>query len=144
MQQTYNGYTGPIVATAVLPDQRILSVSIDGTVKVWPADGGAQGIALRRHSMQVSAIAFSPDGRWPASGSLAGIVETGNLKLWNARTNEFLREFPGHHGKIQSLAFSPYLASGKVRQSPWRHGPGAARSAPMVIGWRPSLPTAPR
>ena len=107
LQQTFKGHTGAIAAVAFLPNEQILSVSIDGTMKLWPDYGGVEASVLKRHSMQVSAIAFSPDGRWLASGSLAGYSEKANVKLWNAMTGSFVRQFAGHNGAIQALAFSP-------------------------------------
>jgi WD40 repeat protein len=105
--QTFKGHANWVVAVAFPSDNKIVSVSTDGTAKQWPADGGGEALVLRRHTMQVSTLAFSGNGRWLASGSLAGQQDRANVKLWDAASGQFLREFVGHNGAIQSLAFSP-------------------------------------
>src|SRR5262249_5183683 len=41
-----------------------------GEVKVWDAQTGQQALTLKGHTAPVSSVAFSPDGRRIASGSL--------------------------------------------------------------------------
>jgi WD40 repeat protein len=56
------------------------------------------------------AMAFSPNGRWLASGGAIGPVQ-----LWDVRTGSLLRTFSGHGTWVLSVAFSPdggVLASG--------------------------------
>ena len=43
--------------------------SDDGVVKLWDAATGEQRLTLRGHVGEVSALAFSPDGRRLASGA---------------------------------------------------------------------------
>ncbi|KAK1242727.1 hypothetical protein MKX08_005539 [Trichoderma sp. CBMAI-0020] len=65
---------------------------------------------LRGHSHWVRAVAFSPDGRYIASGS-----ENKVIKIWDATTGKEQQTLQGHKHAIASLAFSPdgrYLASG--------------------------------
>jgi hypothetical protein len=61
---------------------------------------------------QVRLVAFSPDGRIIASGSLDATV-----KLWDTATGKELRTLIGHTSLVSTLAFSPdgkILASGGV------------------------------
>ena len=47
-------------------------------------------------------MAFSPDGRWVASGGGDSFV-----KVWDSHAGEFVRGFRGHKGIVTSVAFSP-------------------------------------
>jgi WD40 repeat protein len=47
-------------------------------------------------------VAFSPDGRWIASGS-----EDSTVKIWNGRSGELVHTFRGHTGIVTSVAFTP-------------------------------------
>lgn len=54
------------------------------------------------HSGPVTAVAFSADGRWLASGS-----EDTTVKIWDVRSGRELRTFAGHARDVSSVAFSP-------------------------------------
>src|SRR5262245_26209757 len=54
------------------------------------------------HSSSIAALAFSPDGRFAASGSNDNAV-----KLWDVATGRELRSFKGHSKSVKSVAFSP-------------------------------------
>lgn len=54
------------------------------------------------HSGPVTAVAFSADGRWLASGS-----EDTTVKIWDVRSGRELRTFAGHARDVSSVAFNP-------------------------------------
>lgn len=54
-----------------------------------------------RYPDEVYCVAFSPDGK----GLLAGSAD-GTLKLWDVKTGEEIRSYPGHAAKVASVAFS--------------------------------------
>ena len=56
---------------------------------------------LRGHTSDVYPVAYSPDGRWIASGSWDGTV-----RLWDAATGEPCATLP-HPGVVRALAFGP-------------------------------------
>jgi WD40 repeat protein len=90
----------------------------DGTVRVWDVDPGATLPVLRGHTSYVYPVAYSPDGRWIASGGWdeagAGNGARPSLRLWDAATGERCAILP-HPGIVPSLAYGPdgrWLVSG--------------------------------
>jgi WD40 repeat protein len=67
---------------------------------------------LEGHERTVKSVAFSPDGRYLASGSVDATV-----KLWEVATAHEARTLAGHRDIVTTVAFSPdsrYLASGSI------------------------------
>jgi hypothetical protein len=62
-------HPGILTRVALSPDGRTLaSGSVDGVVKVWDTDTGAERCELPRHGRFIRALAFSPEGRLLATG----------------------------------------------------------------------------
>ena len=49
-----------------------------------------------------ASVAYSPDGKMMAIGSLEG-----KLSLWDVSTGKVIRRFMGHQDEIRGVAFSP-------------------------------------
>ena len=54
------------------------------------------------HSSSISALAFSRDGKWLASGGLDG-----SILLWNPSTGEQLQKWVNQNAQVTQLVFSP-------------------------------------
>ena len=70
-------------------------------MRVWEVGRHATLPVLRGHTSYVYPVAFSPDGRWIASGSWDGTV-----RLWDAATGEACATLP-HPGVVRTLAYGP-------------------------------------
>ncbi len=90
-----------------------------GTAALWDADSGRQiGEAGGRHPGDVTALAYSADGRRLAVGSW-GMGEPGDVEVWDAQREQVLWRQAAHEGAIPALAFSPdgaTLATGGARE----------------------------
>ena len=68
---------------------------------------------IRAHKGRVCALAYSPDGKWLASGG-----EDKKVRVWNSLTCSEQAVLKGHKGCVYALAFTPsgnHLASGGGR-----------------------------
>jgi WD40 repeat protein len=75
------------------PDGKLVAGEEWDDVFVWSIDDA--GIVARMREQQVTALAFSPDGRRLATGSLEG-----ELKMWEARTGRQLNSLTGNLGQV--------------------------------------------
>jgi WD40 repeat protein/tRNA A-37 threonylcarbamoyl transferase component Bud32 len=82
--------------------RRLVSVSEDGSVKLWNADTGELLSTFPAHRGAALAVAFCPDGRTLTSGGADG-----DVILWELPTGKQLRTLRGHGGAINSVSFSP-------------------------------------
>ncbi len=87
------------------PESELLAVTVLGYEQVVAiADSQTGNI---RHEFQhgegkVSCAAWSPDGKWLATGATDKLV-----RVWNVATGKIEHELAGHTGTIWSLAWSP-------------------------------------
>ena len=91
------------------PNNKFLAKINDWTLKVWEV-GSWQEVVILRHEDKVSSFAFSPDGKFLASGSWIRTVVVWEVGSWQKVAT--LRVFGSD---VRSVAFSPdgkFLASG--------------------------------
>jgi WD40 repeat protein len=99
--QTVELRPGGVPSLCFSPDGRHLAVALWGGqgMKIFDWDGERLGAVQRReHRLPVEAVAYSPDGKFLASGDASG------FKLWNAETLEEVRTVAT---PARQLAFAP-------------------------------------
>ena len=110
---TLRGHSDEVSGMAVSPDgKRIVSGSLDKTVKVWDATTCAELMTLRGHGRGINLVAFSPDGKRIVSGS-----KDKTIKIWDAATGAELMTLRGHDDWVGGASFRPdgrrIVSSGK-------------------------------
>ena len=94
-------FLGGTVAIAFHPTgNRLASTSLDESIFIWDLDNKQLLAELTAHDGQVTCLAYSPDGKWLATGG-----EDRTIRLWNDAGEEFgCRELDT---QPSSLTFSP-------------------------------------
>jgi len=110
--RTFEDHGDRVVAVAVFRDERMVTGSYDGMLRLWDLKTGIMLKKMEGHRSRVRALAVSPNGDWIASGD-----ESGELIAWHGQTgeprNQAIKKV--HDGWIFSLDFSrdsKTLASG--------------------------------
>jgi WD40 repeat protein/serine/threonine protein kinase len=87
---------------AFRPDGQVLA-SVGGDRYLHLRDA-ATGKPLRKmlHGGEVTAVAWSADGKWVASGG-----SSGDVKVWNAADGSLVRALTGHNHRVAAVAFTP-------------------------------------
>jgi WD40 repeat protein len=94
---------GPV---AYSPDGKTLAVGISNLIDLRDAETLDEVEPPRRlagHAGQVFVLAWSPDSKLLASGSIDDAV----VRLWNASDGRQVRQFEGHTDWIRGVVFSP-------------------------------------
>ena len=110
-----NPYRSPVIFR---PDGRHVAANrTDYTVSVWETATGNEVSVLRDHKDIITTLAYSPDGRQLATGS---IYEENEVRIWDEAKGKPLFVCKGHTNEVVLLAFSPdgkRLASGSMDQT---------------------------
>lgn len=89
----------------------LIAIGLGNTITLRSTSSYALERSFSGHSSPITSLAFSPDDRLLASGSLGD----GMIRLWNVSDGNLVKSLSGQSGGILSLAFSPdgrTLASG--------------------------------
>ena len=71
----------------------LCSASFDSTVRLWDPDSGKCLHTLEHHTQPVYSVAFSPDGRFLATGSRDKLCV-----IWDVKNGHLVRQYEGGGG----------------------------------------------
>ncbi len=92
-------HTADLIAFS--PDgSRLAVTSDDDTATIHDIDGDDRAVRLVSRGHRPLALAFSPDGRWVASGGKDCAV-----KVWDSGTGKLLQTFKSHSAQVTRLIF---------------------------------------
>jgi dipeptidyl aminopeptidase/acylaminoacyl peptidase len=69
---------------------------------VWSPKTGRRRLRLRGHAAPINDAAFSPDGRWIATGS-----EDRTIRIWDARSGRPIAALGNYGSEVAAVAFTP-------------------------------------
>jgi WD40 repeat protein len=97
------GHAGPVNLALFSPDSgSALTISNDGTARLWEIPSGRLVHILTGHTLTINAAAFSPDGRFIVTAG-----QDNTAILYETLSGKILTTMSGHTGWISSTAFSP-------------------------------------
>ena len=93
------GHKGYVMDADFSPDgEFVVSVSLDGTARIWRADGAGIPAVLRGHDRGIVDVAFSPDGTHVVTAS-----RDGTARIWRVGWTELLE----HLGRSTRACLTP-------------------------------------
>jgi WD40 repeat protein len=98
------------LSLAFSPDGSRLAGVSKNNIKAWAVDSGKEVYTLPGSTQDASAVCYSPDGQWIATGSwqdVRTLDKPGEVRVWNAATGNEAHALKEHNGgRILALAFS--------------------------------------
>ncbi|MCY2963903.1 MAG: serine/threonine protein kinase [Planctomycetota bacterium] len=100
---TLQGNGAEVKEALFSPDgTRIVTVSFDGTAKVWNADSGHEVFTLGRNGQRIKSVSLSRDG-----SRLVTLNSDGSATIWNAATGTQMESLAGSsQNGVNSVSFS--------------------------------------
>jgi WD40 repeat protein len=96
-----------VEALAYSPDSRLLASGSFQEVTLWDAYSGALWKRLNGFADRVVSLAFSPSGKWLATGGGAP-TEDGEIKVFDAASGSLVTQIKGGHSDtVFGVCFSP-------------------------------------
>src|SRR5215470_13916762 len=91
----------PLIARAMLTRRVIFLLSL-AVISAALQSCGKESATLRGHSLALASVAYSPDGKYLATGSYDRTA-----KVWDTKTNRELITLKGHQAAVEAVKFSP-------------------------------------
>lgn len=102
LRLTLHGPAKGVYSLAMSPDGKTLAAGfVDGMVKLWGLDDGAERLTLAAHQGAVNSLAFSPDGKTLFSGG------DSTARFWNLATGKEEQTALRSAGTVSRVGFSP-------------------------------------
>jgi WD40 repeat protein len=105
-----DGHSDAVMDCSFSPDgKQIVSVSVDGTLKIWDAESWEVISTLEGHQASIKGCAFNPDGSLIVFASSDGTSKfpKGVVKVWKIQTGEMLDLLEDNLGPVNGCDFSP-------------------------------------
>ncbi len=103
LERIFSSHIGSVRACAVTPDgRRVISASLDGTLKIWGLDAGRVLATWQSLAGSVNGCAVTPDGRRVVSAFF-----NGTLKVWDLDAGRVLATFQGHADEVTACVVTP-------------------------------------
>ncbi|KAF8833956.1 WD40 repeat-like protein, partial [Paxillus ammoniavirescens] len=100
---TLSGHEGEIWNMIYLPGgERIVTCSVDKTVRIWDVENGEQEGTTMEHGGRVYGLAITRDGKKVLSGG-----KDNRIRVWDVETHELIEEWEKETGNIWSITVSP-------------------------------------
>jgi serine/threonine protein kinase len=97
----FEGHLDWVQGVAFAPDaQRVLTASLDGSLRLWDVVSGRELRRFTRHAGAVTGVAFSPNGRYAVS---AGADRT--VRIWDVDSGWEVRCLTGHTEPATGVVF---------------------------------------
>ncbi len=101
--RTLVGHTEGVDSLVVTPDSNsVISVSTDGTIRVWNIYKGIEEMMFRVDGSIPTTAALTPDGQRLITG-----CSNGSLMIWDWRNAHLITTLTGHTGAVNSICCTP-------------------------------------